>query len=179
LSRACLGKMIVFIYKWLKNAVFRRHHRGAQLQVNSLVNLPLGADLSISYVDLSAYALNDPHREEAEAGHLEEQAVETTVRCGRGAGWRRRREKLRRDYHFECSCLRCTEEEEAATSTNEQQPQQPQQQDMDSLDEIASLLHQQVALSRTATGDRKWGEYLSAIELHLGALRQAHPPNGT
>jgi hypothetical protein len=23
LSRACLGKMIVFIYKWLKNAVFR------------------------------------------------------------------------------------------------------------------------------------------------------------
>jgi hypothetical protein len=24
LSRACLGKMIVFIYKWLKNAVFRR-----------------------------------------------------------------------------------------------------------------------------------------------------------
>jgi hypothetical protein len=25
LSRACLGKTIVFIYKWLKNAVFRRH----------------------------------------------------------------------------------------------------------------------------------------------------------
>ena len=25
LSRACLGKMIVFIYKWLKNAVFRRN----------------------------------------------------------------------------------------------------------------------------------------------------------
>jgi hypothetical protein len=25
LSRACLGKMIVFIYKWLKNTVFRRH----------------------------------------------------------------------------------------------------------------------------------------------------------
>jgi hypothetical protein len=24
LSRACLGKMIVFIYKWLKSAVFRR-----------------------------------------------------------------------------------------------------------------------------------------------------------
>ena len=24
LSRACLGKMIVLIYKWLKNAVFRR-----------------------------------------------------------------------------------------------------------------------------------------------------------
>jgi len=24
LSRACLGKMIVFKYKWLKNAVFRR-----------------------------------------------------------------------------------------------------------------------------------------------------------
>jgi hypothetical protein len=24
LSRACLGKRIVFIYKWLKNAVFRR-----------------------------------------------------------------------------------------------------------------------------------------------------------
>jgi hypothetical protein len=24
LSRACLGKMIMFIYKWLKNAVFRR-----------------------------------------------------------------------------------------------------------------------------------------------------------
>jgi hypothetical protein len=24
LSRACLGKMIVFRYKWLKNAVFRR-----------------------------------------------------------------------------------------------------------------------------------------------------------
>ena len=24
LSRACLGKIIVFIYKWLKNAVFRR-----------------------------------------------------------------------------------------------------------------------------------------------------------
>jgi hypothetical protein len=24
LSRACLGKMIVFVYKWLKNAVFRR-----------------------------------------------------------------------------------------------------------------------------------------------------------
>eukprot|EP01046_Picozoa_sp_COSAG06_P069038 COSAG06_NODE_18640_length_876_cov_1.021879_1_plen_68_part_10 len=24
MSRACLGKMIVFIYKWLKNAVFRR-----------------------------------------------------------------------------------------------------------------------------------------------------------
>ena len=24
LSRACLGKMIIFIYKWLKNAVFRR-----------------------------------------------------------------------------------------------------------------------------------------------------------
>ena len=23
LSRACIGKMIVFIYKWLKNAVFR------------------------------------------------------------------------------------------------------------------------------------------------------------
>jgi len=27
LSRACLGKMIVFIYKWLKNAVFRRGRR--------------------------------------------------------------------------------------------------------------------------------------------------------
>ena len=27
LSRACLGKMIVFIYKWLKNAVFRRTRR--------------------------------------------------------------------------------------------------------------------------------------------------------
>ena len=27
LSRACLGKMIVFIYKWLKNAVFRRASR--------------------------------------------------------------------------------------------------------------------------------------------------------
>jgi hypothetical protein len=25
LSRACLGKMIIFIYKWLKNAVFRRY----------------------------------------------------------------------------------------------------------------------------------------------------------
>jgi hypothetical protein len=25
LSRACLGKMIVFTYKWLKNAVFRRN----------------------------------------------------------------------------------------------------------------------------------------------------------
>jgi hypothetical protein len=24
LSRACLGKMFVFMYKWLKNAVFRR-----------------------------------------------------------------------------------------------------------------------------------------------------------
>ena len=24
LSRACLGKMMVFIYNWLKNAVFRR-----------------------------------------------------------------------------------------------------------------------------------------------------------
>jgi hypothetical protein len=28
LSRACLGKMIVFIYKWLKNAVFRRAASG-------------------------------------------------------------------------------------------------------------------------------------------------------
>jgi hypothetical protein len=27
LSRACLGKMIVFIYKWLKNAGFRREGR--------------------------------------------------------------------------------------------------------------------------------------------------------
>jgi hypothetical protein len=27
LSRACLGKVFVFIYKWLKNAVFRRHER--------------------------------------------------------------------------------------------------------------------------------------------------------
>ena len=27
LSRACLGKMFVFIYKWLKHAVFRRFHR--------------------------------------------------------------------------------------------------------------------------------------------------------
>jgi hypothetical protein len=27
LSRACLGKMIVFIYKWRKNAVFRRGRR--------------------------------------------------------------------------------------------------------------------------------------------------------
>jgi hypothetical protein len=26
LSRACLGKVIVCIYKWLKNAVFRREH---------------------------------------------------------------------------------------------------------------------------------------------------------
>jgi hypothetical protein len=25
LSRACLGKMMHFIYKWRKNAVFRRH----------------------------------------------------------------------------------------------------------------------------------------------------------
>jgi len=27
LSRACLDKMIVYIYKWLKNAVFRRDRR--------------------------------------------------------------------------------------------------------------------------------------------------------
>jgi hypothetical protein len=28
LSRACLGKMIIYIYKWLKNAVFRRGRIG-------------------------------------------------------------------------------------------------------------------------------------------------------
>jgi hypothetical protein len=31
LSRACLGKIVVFIYKWLKNAVFRRNrHAGRE-----------------------------------------------------------------------------------------------------------------------------------------------------
>ena len=31
MSGACLGKMIVFIYKWLKNAVFRREVSAADL----------------------------------------------------------------------------------------------------------------------------------------------------
>jgi hypothetical protein len=31
LSRACLGKMFVFIYKWLKNAVFRRLRWGRSM----------------------------------------------------------------------------------------------------------------------------------------------------
>ena len=35
LSRACLGKMIVFIYEWLKNAVFRRRIRLQQRFVNA------------------------------------------------------------------------------------------------------------------------------------------------
>jgi hypothetical protein len=41
LSRACLGKMIVCIYKWLKNAVFRRlpHLAGCEKQV-SLFAMP-------------------------------------------------------------------------------------------------------------------------------------------
>ena len=36
LSRACLGKMIVFIYKWLKNAVFRREVMRLTLMLNGI-----------------------------------------------------------------------------------------------------------------------------------------------
>jgi membrane-associated HD superfamily phosphohydrolase len=36
LSRACVGKMIVFIYKWLKNAVFRREVMRLTLMLNGI-----------------------------------------------------------------------------------------------------------------------------------------------
>jgi hypothetical protein len=44
LSRACLGKLIVYIYKWCKNAVFRRRSRRrrarlCELQVKFGLNL--------------------------------------------------------------------------------------------------------------------------------------------
>jgi hypothetical protein len=39
LSRACLGKLIVFIYQWLKNAVLRRSSVGTRADVELMENL--------------------------------------------------------------------------------------------------------------------------------------------
>ena len=128
------------------------HHRGSRLSVRSLVPLQPGAGLSISYLDLGAFdvesALTDlPDDSGSIAG--------STSSAGGGENENLRREKLRRDYHFECACSRCS---------------QGKTEDGEGLSEVSlvmSLLCEQGAQS--VETDSEWHDYTVGVRDRLAA----------
>jgi hypothetical protein len=58
LSRACLGKMIVFIYKWLKNAVFRSPSHGVGDGGATKWRIPIRTDQSLPSDQMLSVARN-------------------------------------------------------------------------------------------------------------------------
>jgi hypothetical protein len=59
LSRACLGKMIVFIYKWLKTTVFT-HRDQDRAQRHADLNLPIAAVTHVTHAAAATAAAPAP-----------------------------------------------------------------------------------------------------------------------
>ena len=116
------------------------HHRGARLHVRTLAPLPPGAAVSISYVDLGSGEGDDDE------------------------GGAKRREKLRRNYHFDCGCPRC--------QTELQERAEP---------EAGGLDPSLAFLSAGSDGEEKdrFGAYVAAAREKASALLRAHPPNAS